>query len=657
MLLLLLVGSWSLHAEPNALQRASIKAKRALVAPGTEESLAASRAYIRTDSTFYLGWMYLGIYQSERAADFSGYRNAIPALEKALSLLEKDYSKELKIKTSDPYDYYAIQQYHVDYSTTAYNLFQAYENTGLEEKAYQLLRRVQAWNLQKNWMLEPYNMLAWITHRNRFYDTKKYSFLKQHISANEHLANLYLDSALQKSHEMKRYNEPLFSEFYHSYEKLSVYHYKCILHAYNFNIDSAAYYFNLMEETSIFPYNNHATFLSIQAKFRAAMSEYENASGSDMGDKRLQEWAYYTSILNIYRAQPLQAAVAMSDMIKASGSTPGFGWYNIALGRACSYNGDLEASEKYIERATEFKEVHIGTTLGQAHYEFAVNIVKLMNAQKAVQQLKFENRNWWWQPYSWYKLSKLKSAQYTQQYLITNQFAANPERDRVIYKLFSTESVVGWDEIWCLIKDFSTNFFFKKFDTELKQDKRELVFKYYQLFLAKLDMEKGNYQDAKIRLEKILNFSEDIDAEYEKLFLARTFEALAICGDELGTTDKAKWNSLFYTTFPQLVPYSELKPQMRLAVQGENKEVMKKIKRFRVNWESQYDQSPLVQLVFAKEKNKSTIEYSVVDYKGKLIVPRKKIIIDKVDEASKALVYGLFGIESFDTYTNINQAN
>jgi hypothetical protein len=656
-LLFTFVESLPLRAEPNPIQRASIKAKRALVATGTEESLAASREYIRTDSSFYVGWMYLGIYQSERAADFAGYRNAIPALEQSLTLIERDYAKELKTKTSDPYNYYAVQQYHVDYSTTAYHLFQAYEYTDSEEKAYALLRRVQAWDMQKNWMLEPYNMLAWITHRNRFYDSKKYHFLKEDITANEQLANAYLDSALAKSQVMRRYNESLFSEYYNSYEQLSVYHYKCIIHAYNFNIDSAAYYFELMEETNIFPYNNHATFLAIQAKFRAAMSEYENASGSDMGDKRLQEWAYYTSILNIYKGEPQQAAAAMSDMIKAVGSTPGFGWYNIALARACSYNGDLVSSEKYFKRASEFKEVHIGTTLGQSHYEFASNLVKLMNTKKAVQQLKFENKNWWWQPYSWYQYSKLKTAQYTQQYLITNQFAGNPERERVIYKLFSTESVVGWDEIWFLISDFSTNYFFKKFESELKQDKRELVFKYFQLFLAKLEIQKGKYKDADNRLKKVLSFTEDIDEEYEKLFLARCFEALAICADELDKGEKQKWSSLFYATYPQLVPYSELTPQFHLVVKGAEEAILKRIKKFRINWDNKDALSPQVSLVFGKEKNKSTIEYSVVDYSGKTIIPRKKIIVDKVEDASKTLVYGLFGIESFDTNANVNQSH
>src|SRR5690606_11762332 len=134
--------------------------------------------------------------------------------EQSLTLIERDYAKELKTKTSDPYNYYAVQQYHVDYSTTAYHLFQAYEYTDSEEKAYALLRRVQAWDMQKNWMLEPYNMLAWITHRNRFYDSKKYHFLKEDITANEQLANAYLDSALAKSQVMRRYNESLFSEYY-----------------------------------------------------------------------------------------------------------------------------------------------------------------------------------------------------------------------------------------------------------------------------------------------------------------------------------------------------------------------------------------------------------------------------------------------------------
>lgn len=647
--------SW---AEPNAIKRNEIRAKRTNVQATTEEGLAASREFIRIDSTYYVGWMFQGLYQSNRAADFLGYKNAVQPLEKALNLLETDYAKSLKVKTADPYAYYAVQALHVDYSTIAYHLFQAYQNAQMDDKSYLLLRRVQKWDLQKNWMLEPYNMLAWITHRNRFYTKQKFSFLRNNIEENEKLANAYLDSALMHSQKMNFYNKTLFSEFYNNYEKLSVYHYKCILFSYNFEIDSAERYFNLMEETAMFPYNNHGTFLAIQGKFRDALEEYEIASGFDMGDKRLQEWAYYSSILNIYRGMPLHAAVSMREMIKAAGSTPGFGWYNIALARACTYEGNLEDSKKYIDRAAGFKELHIGTTLGQSHYEFAVNLVRMINTTKSVEQLKFEDKNWWWKPKAWYNVTKLRSEKFAQQYLITNQFAANPERENVIYKLFSTESIVSWDEIWYLIKDFSTNFFYKKFEEELKNDKRERVFKYYNLFLAKLDIEKGNYSKAQERLMKTLSFKEDIDADYEKLFLARTYEALAICADEKGETKSFQlYAANMYSLFPQLLPYADFKPQMELKIAGENKAIVKKLKQFNIKWVDQNPYAPKAYIKFESKNNKSTIAYTVVDYLGNVIVPESKINIDKVDEAARELAYGLFSIVSLDSQANVDQTN
>ncbi|MBL7707308.1 MAG: hypothetical protein JNM21_17315 [Taibaiella sp.] len=647
----------ALYAEPNATARYGIRAKRGNIKPDSEEGLAASREFIRSDSTYYVGWMFQGIYQSERAADFLGYKNAIVPLDKALGLIEKDYAKELGVKTADPYAYFKVQQLHMDYSTIAYYLFQAYQNADMNEQSYALIRRVQKQDLQKNWMLEPYNMLSWITHRNRFYTSATYSFLKDDIAANEQLANAYLDSALLHTHKYGKLNSTLFSEFYNEYEQLSVYHYKCILHAYNFQLDSAAHYFSLMEGTTMFPYNNHGTFLSIQARFKEAMEEYEVASGHDMGDKRLQEWAYYSSILNIYRAMPLHAAVSMREMIKIAGSTPGFGWYNIALARACSYEGNLEDSKKYIDRAAGFKEVHIGTTLSQSSYEFAVNLLRLVNTTKSIQQVKFENKNWWWQPRSWYHLNARKVEKYAQQYLITNQFAANPERENVIYKLFSTESIVGFDEIWYLIKDFSTNFFYKKFETELKNDKRERVYKYYHLFLAKLDMEKGRYKQAAERLEKTLQFAEDIDVAYERLFLARVYEALAICADERGE-DKAfrQYSAQMYSLYPQLVPYATFEPQMQLSISGSNAAIEKRLKKYRIDWTNDNPYAPKASLVFAQQGQQQTVTFQVTDYRGKIIVPEQKVLITKTEEAVKELAYGLFGIVSLDAQPDVKEA-
>src|SRR5690606_34096240 len=152
----------------------------------------------------------------------------------------------------------------------------------------------------------------------------------------------------------------------------------------------------------------------------------------------------------LYKAQPKQGYMLMKDMIKANGSTPGFGWYNIALARCLFYDGQLTEANRYIKKAAEFKELHIGTTLGQTHYDFSIQLVKLMSLQAALERQRFENANWWYNPKVLGKMGQVLSEKYVQQFLIINQFAMNPERDRVIYKLFSTESTVSWDEVWYL---------------------------------------------------------------------------------------------------------------------------------------------------------------------------------------------------------------
>src|SRR5690606_4457420 len=155
---------------------------------------------------------------------------------------------------------------------------------------------------------------------------------------------------------------------------------------------------------------------------------------------------------------------------------------NIALSRCLLYKGQTEESRRYAEKAGQFKELHIGTTLGQSHYDFSVNVLKLMGTLREIEAIKFENKNWWFNLRDLIKLGKLNLERYLQQYLIISQLALNPEREEVIYPLFSTESTVTWDEIWYLIKDFSTNFFKDRFQQRLNQDTRKRIRKYFSLF-------------------------------------------------------------------------------------------------------------------------------------------------------------------------------
>lgn len=636
-------------AQRNAGLRSEIDAKRMVTDITSPDALPRSREFLRIDSTYYVGPMYEGSYKYEHAADYVGYRNASVPLERALNQLERDYRRELGTRTSDLMTFIPAFRFQVDYTQIAYNLLQCYMNMEEPDKAYALLRRVLRWNLQRDLYLDAYNYLAWITHRNRFYTSARYSFLKNSIDENEQLANRYLDSGLARIARNKLVNSTIFPPGYEKPEILAVDHYKCVLYSYALNVDSAMHYYEQMREAGALPHNNYATFRAVCGDFREAEAEYKIASGQDAGDKRLQEWAYYTSILDIYKGQPKLGARLSRGMIQAAGSTPGFGWYNIALARSLYYDGQVQEAERISSKAAEFKELHIGTTLGQSHYDFSIQLNKLMTRQARWSMERFEHRNWWYNPKVLATMTGLLGEKYLQQFLIINQFAQNPERDRVIYKLFSTESTVSWDEIWSLIGDFSTNYFLQRFQDELKTDKREPVRKYFKYFIARLKIKQGEYKEARTLLNEVL-MDNRLDATYEKLLLARTYQALALCA--AGLDEEGARNDYLYRAFreyPQLLPFSGMKTNMRLHTSGQqNDAVASRIRDCNINWtEDRSIPAPDAFLVFSKASNThGRIEYWVIDASGNYLVPKQAYLYEfkKPEEAGVQMAYRLFGV-------------
>lgn len=633
-------------AKKNEGLRYEIDAKRIGTDINSEDALPRSREFKRTDSTYYVGWMYEGAYKYNHAADYLGYKNASQPLERALNLLERDYRKELGTRTPDLMTYYPAYRFQIDYTMAAYYLMTCYSNMEDVDKIYALLRRVIKWNFQRDYLMDAYNYMGWTVHRNRYYTSAKYSFLKNSIDANEQLANKYLDSSMRRIAINRKLNANIFPPGYEQQEMMSVYHYKCMLHSYAFHIDSANHYFDLMRRSPIFPHNNYATFRAICGDFREAEKEYKEAITQDAGDKRLKEWAYYTSILNIYKAQPKRAITLTKEMIRANGSTPGFGWYNIALARSLQYDGQLKESEKYVKKAADFKELHIGTTLSQTHYDFSLQLIKLVNKQTEFERQKFENANWWYNPMVLGKMAQLTGEKYMQQFLIINQFAQNPERDRVIYKLFSTESTVSWDEVWYLVRDFSTQFFLKRFTKEAQTDERKYVRKYFRLFTALLQMKLGNHIEARITLDEILR-DPHIDTDYEKLFVARIFQAQAECAEERkDRTAYNDWMYRLYQIYPQLIPNTGMKMNMHLHISGAmDNEVVNRLKDCNINWTGNSSvPAPSVYITFKNTNKKKSMEYYVLDKSGNYIVERQAFGYTNSVSASIELAYRLFNI-------------
>ncbi len=634
------------HPAGKEVARANIDAKRAIENMYSDDALPRSREFKRTDSTYYVGWMFEGIYKYTHAADFTGFKNAAASLERALALLERDYKRQLSTRSDDIMVLLPAYNFQIDYTIIASNLVHAYSNIDQPEKIIPVLRRAIRYNFQREFYLDPYNMLAWTVHRNRFYTHDKYPFLKNSIDENEALANRYLDSGMRAIERNKAINANLFPPGYVDQEKNGVYHYKNILHAYNFRIDSAALYFELMRKSGRLPHNNYANFKSICGDFRTAEAEYKIAAEQDGGDKRLQEWAYFTTILDIYKSNPKNAAALARNMIKAAGSTPGYGWYNIALARSLTYDGQVEQAGKYADRAADFKETHIGTTLGQSHYDFSLQLICLVNKEQAWQAERFEHRNWWYNPRVLWRIVCKLADKYLQQFLIINQFSQNPERERVIYKLFSTENVVSWDEVWYLVKDFSTRFFLKRFTREADTDQRRYIHKYFVFFKAKLMMVQSRYDEARPILDQLLK-DPDTDAEYEKLFTARVYQAQAECARELKqTTTYNDRMYRLYSLYPQLIPYTGLTPNMILHVSGTvDKAVEARLRAFNINWvNGKGIPAPEAYVIFSGSGKKKNISYYVIDREGKQVVEQQSFAWKQPEDAGRELAYRLFNI-------------
>ena len=629
----------------------NIDAKRSLDNIMAEDALPHSREFKRIDSTYYVGWLFEGVYKYNHAEDYLGFKNAIVPLERTLNLIEHDYSKALATRTDQPIVYYPIRMIRIDYQMAVNFLMQCYANTDKPMKVYELMRRVQRWKFQINYFDNPYNTLGWTVHRNRVYTSAKYPFLKNSIAANEKLANSYLDSALATINHNSALNKPLgrvFPEFRNidEEEKVGVYHYKNILYSYSLNIDSAAYYFGLMRDAGRLPHNNYANFMGICGDFRTADAEYKLASAQDSRDKRLQEWAYYSSIIDIFKSKPKNGVELARNMIKYAGTTPGYGWYNIALARCMLYDGQISEAERYVDKAADFKELHIGTTLGQTQYDFSVQLIKLINNEQSWEMDRFEHSNWWYNPAVLLDMAQKLSQKYLQQFLIINQFAQNPEREQVIYKLFSTESTVSWDEIYYLIHDFSTNFFISKFQQEAKTDTRKNIHKYFELFYARLQLQQGKTAEAKPILDKLLR-DQNTDAEYEKLFTARLYQAEAECAKaQKNITAQNEWLYRLYVLYPQLVPYTGMPANMSLYISGNvDKDVEKRLRACNINWVTNSSiPSASVYVTFTGTGDKKNISYYVLDKAGNYIVEKQGFTWKKPEEAATTLAYRIFNI-------------
>ena len=602
--------------------RYEIDAKRIGVNFYDKDALPRSREFIRLDSTYYVGWYYEGMFKYDRAADYLGYKNCIPPLKKALFLFEKNYNNDLKTVLT-PGRYTFAQ---ADIVQLCNALYDSYSNVEEPDSAMWLLNRIQSWQTGNDFM-EYHIKAAWTINRNRFY-LHKYSFLRNSVIENEHLALNHLYTALSQG------------------DANSIF-YLAIIHNYLLNIDSAGLYYDMLKQTGGFSYNNYAHFQNTLGNFAEAITDFENDKYAF--DKRLIESYYFLPTLFINGGESKKAIDETNGIISTNGSTPGFGWYNIALARSYLYNGQLDSCEKAITKAAQFKEVHIGTTLGQSQYDFAVNVIKLMLASNKIERIKFLNSGWWYSLRDLSEIAGLKGEQFLLKFALVNELAGNPEREITIYNLFSSENVVGFDEILHLMKNISPQFFAGIYKEKMQSEKRQNIIRYMQLFYGEFSYEEGHYAESLQTFENILHTAV-LDTSHEKLFIARLYESLArsYAHDDDDEKESAmKYD--FFKEYPQLIPFSGFTIAMNLSTAGVNSSmenrIVKDLKGCNIDFTNSLGINiPKAYLNFSRLKSKYQVEYTVVDGFGKTIVPRQKMYFKNDDGVGRELAMRLFGI-------------
>jgi hypothetical protein len=189
-----------------------------------------------------------------------------------------------------------------------------------------------------------------------------------------------------------------------------------------------------------------------------------------------------------------------------------------------------------------------------------------------------------------------------------------------------------------------------RFKYELNHDTRVRVKRYYTLFIANILLKKGEYKNAKTYYESILNDS-TIDAEYEKLFLARVFEGLSSCDQKLGLAKTTNYLAQLYAIYPQLIPYSGLKMTMHLSSNEKTtiqQLVVKTLRNAAIEWTSQRGPNiPEVKIKFKTTNGVQFVEYTC-SLNGKIIIRPQRFSYSLAEDAGQKLCLSIFDIGDDD---------
>lgn len=643
---LLLIGNCvsAQYTRTKTQARYEIDAKRKGVNPTDKDALPRSREFIRLDSTYYVGWMYEGLYKFDRSSDFLGYKNAIIPLQKAFDLLDEDYNKTFHTLYSNLNNLIANFPRYQDLYMIFSALKECYDNLEMPGDAIELVDKIQSYNFRNDYGFELCYQRSWMYHRNRFFTSSDYSFLKNSVEGNEKMAFQWCYNGLTFINKYAADNDAIFGPGQSEQRKLTIYHNLALLHCYNKNYDSSEYYYERLASGGRVSWNNFGGMQSEVGNFATA-EQYFNRDMHKSYEHFLREPYYYLPELYVYAGKTKEAINMTQQMISGSGSTPGFGWYNIALARSYLYDGQLDSAEFALNKAAHFKELHIGTTLTQSQYDFTISLLRVQLYDRKLQQEKFLNKGWWYSPRSVYNMASYKAQKMMAEYVVVNQLAGNPERSRLVYDLFCAESTTSFDEAWYLMKDFSPKFFANKYAVYQTKDRRRNIQRYFKLFNAKFEWENGNETGATKDLEN-MDRSVIADTAHEKLFIARIYESLARAFEGDDNDKFENYTSAVLENYPQLIPFSGLICPLQVSFTGTDDEMTTQVKNDLRDCNIDFNTRSAIakaNIAFTKKGNIYEAVINVKSSTGKIIVNRQRLIFKKATGVGGEIALRLFG--------------
>lgn len=613
--------------------RKTIDQQRATIDLSSDKALSTAREFIRMDSTYYVGYLIEGQYLYNHASDYQGFLYAIEPLMKAKNRLLREYSDALHMQYISIAQFSENVQRYQDYMLLATNLSEAYNNTDQPDKNMRMIEQLDSFNFRKDYFGVASHK-AWIFHRYRTQTSKDFYFLKNSIAENEKAALSACFNGLERIQETKDQNDAWFGPNQSAMDQLTIYHYLALLTTYNKQYDSSNYYYQALEQGGIVSWNNYGGLQLEIGNFGQA-AQYYSPEMNPQFEHMLQEPYYYSPQLLIYKGATKEAINMTKSIIQQNGSMPGFGWYNIALARSYLYDGQLDSCAFALKKAENFREVSIGTTLTAKQYKFTIQVLNLARINRAIVWEKFAHKNWWYSPTHLWNIFKLKVEQFFAKYVVANTIKHDPDRERMVYDLFCSETTITFDEVWDILQGFNDTYFIKKYDGYITSDSRTNIIKYFKLFKAKFLLAKGNTK-AVLAVVEDLTKNSQFDTEYEKLFIGRLYELAA----RLNEKDGSNKDALFYQNellkvYPQLLPLSGLDIKMKLSISGDNNvanTIKSALNKSQVNWKDQASIPTLNVHIESSDGKNAQISLETNDSSGEKIASTSPFSINLNDK-------------------------